>query len=222
MMKRYVLHLLFFLNTALVLVLLWMWFASDGSLRNSRWVAPEPRKVDYAAMLPPLPGAVSADTSQFIAMLDRPLFATSRRPPPPPPPPPPPQAVAPVDNLSTARLVGVFFGDGVGGIILNIAGKHQRVRLNETVDGWQVKSIQARSVLLARGGESRTLPLPRAALNAASAVVPVPVQAMLTTAAPAYSVAPAASPGGADAATAGAQAGAAPSPPRAVFGGTRR
>ncbi len=219
MMKRYALNLLLLLNATLALVLAWMWFAPDGSLRNAHWTAPPPRTANYSAMLPPLPGIASADTSQFIAMLDRPLFSSSRRPPPPPPPPPPAQAQAPVDNLSTARLSGLFFGDGVGGIIINIAGKHRRVRLNEGVDGWLLKSIQERSVTFARGGESRTLPLPRGALTTYTGLAPAPGQAAMNLATPGVSpLTPAAPSGGA--AGAGAPAGAAP--PRAVFGGTRR
>ena len=219
MMKRYALNLLLLLNATLALVLAWMWFAPDGSLRNAHWTAPPPRTANYSAMLPPLPGIASADTSHFIAMLDRPLFSSSRRPPPPPPPPPPAQAQAPVDNLSTARLSGLFFGDGVGGIIINIAGKHRRVRLNEGVDGWLLKSIQERSVTFARGGESRTLPLPRGALTTYTGLAPAPGQAAMNLATPGVSpLTPAAPSGGA--AGAGAPAGAAP--PRAVFGGTRR
>jgi hypothetical protein len=219
MMKRYALNLLLLLNATLALVLAWMWFAPDGSLRNAHWTAPPPRTANYSAMLPPLPGIASADTSQFIAMLDRPLFSSSRRPPPPPPPPPPAQAQAPVDNLSTARLSGLFFGDGVGGIIINIAGKHRRVRLNEGVDGWLLKSIQERSVTFARGDESRTLPLPRGALTTYTGLAPAPGQAAMNLATPGVSpLTPAAPSGGA--AGAGAPAGAAP--PRAVFGGTRR
>ena len=219
MMKRYALNLLLLLNATLALVLAWMWFAPDGSLRNAHWTAPPPRTANYSAMLPPLPGIASADTSQFIAMLDRPLFSSSRRPPPPPPLPPPAQAQAPVDNLSTARLSGLFFGDGVGGIIINIAGKHRRVRLNEGVDGWLLKSIQERSVTFARGGESRTLPLPRGALTTYTGLAPAPGQAAMNLATPGVSpLTPAAPSGGA--AGAGAPAGAAP--PRAVFGGTRR
>ena len=219
MMKRYALNLLLLLNATLALVLAWMWFAPDGSLRNAHWTAPPPRTANYSAMLPPLPGMASADTSQFIAMLDRPLFSSSRRPPPPPPPPPPAQAAAPVDHLSTARLSGLFHGEGVGGIIINIAGKHRRVRLNEGVDGWLVKSIQERSVTFARGGESRTLPLPRGALTTYTGLAPAPGQAAMNLATPGVSpLTPAAPSGGA--AGAGAPAGAAP--PRAVFGGTRR
>ena len=40
MMKRYALNLLLLLNATLALVLAWMWFAPDGSLRNAHWTAP--------------------------------------------------------------------------------------------------------------------------------------------------------------------------------------
>ena len=209
MMKRYALNLLSLLNVALAVVLAGMWFAADGSLRNTHWAAPAPLTASYAAMLPPLPGVASADTSQFIAMLERPLFSPSRRPPPPPPPPTA-LAAAPVDNLSTARLSGLFFGDGVGGIIIHIDGKHRRVRLNDGVDGWLVKSIQDRSVTFARGSESRTLPLPRGALTVNTGLVTAPGLASLNNAPP--GVSPSTDP---------PARGSAP-PSRAVFGGARR
>lgn len=211
MMKRHALNLLILLNVALAVVLARMWFAADGSLRNTHWTAPAPLTANYAAMLPPLPGVASADTSQFIAMLERPLFSPSRRPPPPPPPPTA-LAAAPVDNLSTARLSGLFFGNGVGGIIIHIDGKHRRVRLNEGVDGWLVKSIQERSVTFARGGESRTLPLPRGALTANTGLATAPGLASMNYAPPGVSPSTPADP----------PAGGSAPPPRAVFGGSRR
>lgn len=221
MMKRQALNLLVLLNATFVLMLAWLWFSPDGSLRNIHWTAPPPLTANYSAMLPPLPGAASADTSQFLAMLDRPLFSPSRRPPPPPPPPTPVQAAAPVDSLSTARLSGLFFGDGLGGIIIHIAGKPRRLRLNEDVDGWLLKSVQERSVTFARGGESRTLPLPRGALTTHTGVAPAPGQAGQNNVPPVVPpIIPVATPSGPIGVT--APAGAAPAPPRAVFGGTRR
>ena len=218
MVKRYALHLLILINVALGLTLAWLWFTPDGTLRNTRWQVPAPHATDFAGMLPALPGVASADTSQFIAMLDRPLFSASRRPPPPPPPPPPPQASVPVDHLSTASLSGLFFGDGVGGIILNISGKSRRVRLNEAVDGWTVKSIQGRNVTFARGGESRILQLPRAALATYTGIAGPAGQA--SPAPPAVqSMSPRLSPG--VSAPGGASPDGAPPRSRAVFGGTR-
>lgn len=220
MMKRYALHFLVLINVALALTLAGMWVGPDGTPRNTRWTPPAPHITDFAAMLPVLPGVASVDTSQFLAMLDRPLFSASRRPPPPPPP----QADVPqVDSLSTATLSGLFFGDGVGGIIINIGGKHRRARLNEAIDGWTVKSIQGRAVTFARGGESRVLQLPRAALTAYTGLAPAQGQASANSAGgvtnpkPAGAVPPAAvGDSGGPAATGGA-----PAPLRATFGGRR-
>lgn len=216
MMKRYALHLLFAINVALGLALAWLWVAPDGTLRNTHWKVPAPQTADFAGMLPALPGVASADTSQFIAMLDRPLFSSSRRPPPPPPPPQT-QASAPVDSLSTASLSGLFFGDGGGGIILNISGKSRRVRLNDTVDGWTVKSIEGRSVTFVRGGENRILQLPRAVLSTYTGIPLPPGQSLPLPAAQPAS--PRLSPGAPG--PGGASPDGVPAPPRATFGGRR-
>lgn len=162
MMKRYTLQALIAVNLFLALVLATMWFTPEANLRNSRWSPPAPRTTDFAGMLPTLPGVASADTSQFIAMLDRPLFSPTRRPPPPPPPP---QAEAPVDNLSTATISGVYSGGGQAGVIMSIAGKSRRVQQNQAIEGWILKSIQGRSATFSRGGETRVLQLPKATLT---------------------------------------------------------
>lgn len=181
-MKRHALTLLALLNAALVLALAFLWVAGDGSLRNVRWEPPVPVTSDYLQMLPALPERTPVDTSRFMVLLERPLFALTRRPPPPPPPP---AAEAPSDNLSTARLSGVFTGAGAGGVIINIAGKNRRVRLNELVDGWVLQSIQGRSVTFANGGQSRVLQLPRASLATFSGQAqPVAAPSLATVAPP--------------------------------------
>ena len=203
-MKRYVPHFLGLLNVGLVLALLWLWFTPTGALRNVHWQPPQAQKTDFSTMIPVLSGIVSPDTSRFIAMLDRPLFSMTRRPPPPPPP----VAAEPVvDNLTTARLLGVFQGAQGGGIILHIAGKDRRVRVNELVDGWTVQTIQGRDVIFARSGKTRTLTLSRAALTAYTGAPIPPFQGAVST----QSIESTAPP--------------APSPPKAaskaVFGGSR-
>ena len=182
-MKRYVLAMLLVLNVALAVALAALWFSMDGGLRNIHWVAPEPIKNDYLQMLPSLPERQPIDTNRFLVLLERPLFQLTRRPPPPPPPP---AAVveAPVDNLSTAQLSGVVAGDGGASIIITMAGKARRVRLNEAVDGWVLQSIQGRSVTFASGGQTRTLQLPRAAVTSFSGAAP-PVPAAPPPAPPA-------------------------------------
>ncbi|PJI99197.1 hypothetical protein CLU85_4039 [Acidovorax sp. 69] len=168
-MKKYSLHVLVFINVALALVLASLWIDKSGHLRNIHWKAPPPQTVDYASMVPVLPRSVPTDTGQFIAMLDRPVFSPTRRPPPPPPPP---EEKAPVDNLSTAQLSGLFQGGGDGGVIIQIAGKHKRVRLREVVEGWTLSAIQDRSVTFTLGGQSRVLQLPRAALTSYTGLPP--------------------------------------------------
>lgn len=216
-MKRYALHFVALLSAALMLLLLSMWFTSSGTVRNVHWQPPKARNTDFAAVLPALPGVASADISQFVAMLDRPLFSTTRRPPPPPPPP---EAAAPVDNLSTARLSGIFEGAGGGGIIINIAGKDQRVRLKEALDGWSLQSIAGRNVTFARSGQTRVLTLPRAALTTYTGAAPqtspaAPLQ-------PYSSLAPNSSPTPASSMAAPLpQQQQQQAPPKASFGGSR-
>ena len=218
-MRRYAPHFLLVVNAALVLCLLWLWFTPDGALRNVHWQPPAAQKSDFAAMLPALPGVAPADTSHFIAMLDRPLFSMTRRPPPPPPPPSSEES-APVDTLTTARLSGVFEGAGGGGIIINIAGKDRRARLNEVVEGWKVQTIAGRNVTFARNGQTRQLTLPRAALTTYTGLAPAPQPALAAAQAPS-TLQESAAGGSTD-------APATPAPqqpqtaPKATFGGSRR
>lgn len=164
-MKRYALHLLTGLAIGLALVLAALWFRPDSTVRNGTWVPPEPLRADYQAMLPTLPGVGSADTSRFVAMLDRPIFSVTRRPPPPPPPPEAAQPPPPPDNLSTARISGMFQGNGAGGVIILVAGKQQRAQINDLVDGWTLKAIQGQSATFVRGGQQRVLTLQRSLLQ---------------------------------------------------------
>lgn len=160
-MKRYAMGALGALNLALAVGLAAAWLNPDGSLRNVHWSQPEPVTVDYLTSVPLLPARASTDMGRVISMTDRPLFSPTRRPPPPPPPTVAPEDV-PVDNLSTARILGVYEGSGVGGIVVNVAGKNRRIRLHESVDGWTLKSIQGKAVVFERSGQTRTLQLTRA------------------------------------------------------------
>lgn len=175
-MKRHALALLCVINALLAVGLGALWFQSDGTLRNAQWHPPEPVNADYIAMVPSLPARKQVETARLMAMLERPLFSSTRRPPPPTAP----EAAIPVDNLSSARLLGVFEGAQTSGAILQVAGKSRRVRLNESVDGWVLQSVQGRAVTFASGGQTRTLPLIRAPVNsptssiAPAAPAPVP------------------------------------------------
>lgn len=169
-MKRHALGILVLLNVGLACVLAALWLEPDGTVRNARWQAPAPIQSNYLEMLPVLPERSAVDTSQFLALLERPLFSMTRRPPPPPPPPQPPAPPPPVDHLATAKLYGAFAGENTGGVILQISGKTRRLRLNEALDGWVLQAIQPRSVTLTRNGETRVLQLSRAAVSTYSGV----------------------------------------------------
>lgn len=217
-LKRYVLPLLVLINLALAGVLAWLWFTPEGELKNTHWDRPSAQKSDFASMMPPLPVIAPADTGQFMALLDRPLFSLTRRPPPPPPPPAPPP---PVDHLSTAKLMGIVDGGTTGGIIINIAGANRRVRLNEQVDGWVVKSVQGRQVTFNRGGETRTLQLQRSKVSTyTGAAMPAPAQPTAAQPGQPIEAAPNSAP---SSAPNPAPAPAAPATPlRPTFGATRR
>ncbi|WP_211250428.1 hypothetical protein [Simplicispira psychrophila] len=210
-MKRHVLTALALINVALIAVLAALWFNSNGSLRNVHWIAPAAIKNDYLQMLPALPERKPVDTNRFLALLERPLFQPTRRPPPPPPPP---SAVveAPVDTLSTAQLSGVVTGEHTASIIITVAGKARRLRLNESLDGWTLQSIQGRSVTFAGGGQTRVLQLTRAAVatfSGAALTMPAPPAPSAKVASPAS-----APPAQAAVLTAPDAALAAPKPPR--------
>lgn len=162
-MRRVALPLLVILNTGLLCLLAWVWFTPDGQLRGMRWQSPEPVKVDLQALLPVLPGQAQADTSQFLGMLERPLFSPTRRPPPPPPPPKA-EVPEPVNRFAQAKLTGLFEGEGVGGVIINYDGKDRRVPLNGTLDGWKLQSVSGAQAVFAQAGQTRSVPLQRATL----------------------------------------------------------
>ncbi len=194
-MKRYALAVLCVVNGLLALGLAALWFQPDGSLRNSHWQTPEPVNADYLTMVPSLPARRPVETGRLMVMLERPLFSSTRRPPPPVVP----EAPIPVDNLSTARLLGVFEGAQASGAILQVAGKNRRVRLNESVDGWVLQSVQRRAVTFASGDQTRTLSLMRSLVNtgpgmampAVPAPAPPPASSLSTGAASATNPAPA-------------------------------
>lgn len=174
-MKRHVLAVLCVVNALLALGLAALWFQPDGGLRNAHWHTPAPVEADYLAMVPSLPARKSVETGRLMAMLERPLFSSNRRPPPPVVP----EAPIPVDNLSTARLLGVFEGAQANGAILQVAGKNRRVRLNESVDGWVLQSVQRRAVTFASGDQTRTLSLARSLVNTGPATaMPAPAAPM--------------------------------------------
>ena len=218
-MKRHALTILVALNVALTMVLAALWLKPDGSVRNIHWAEPAPLTNDYLQMLPTLPARQQVDTNRFLALLERPLFQLTRRPPPPPPPVPTVAAPEAVDNLSTAQLSGVVAGEKTASIIITMAGKARRVRLNDSVDGWILQSIQGRSVIFSSGGQTRVQQLPRAAVaNFSGAALPVALPAPPAPAPPPEQSATPVMPSGNAAATAADTSAAPPRRPRFTSG----
>lgn len=161
--------------------LAWMWFDQHAQLRNLAWVAPKALPPDIKVPVgPPKVGLIAGDAS-FAAILERPLFAPDRRPPPPPPPPTRPP---PPDPLANIQIQGIFFGANAG-IIARVEGKMRRVKINETIGPWTLKSIDGRVVTFGQGSESRQLRLSYARLDAPVA------QAVAASAPPAKATVPA-------------------------------
>lgn len=170
MIKRFILPILIGGNLCFAGTLAWMWVTPKGQWRNVHWVAPVAKEADVSSGLPSSAQTVPIENSRVIGLLDRPLFALTRRPPPPPPPPP---VAPPVDVLSNARVVAVYAGPGGGGVVLNLAGKSRRVRLNENIEGWTLQSIDGRNATFTSSGQNRSLQLGRAALTASSGAKPL-------------------------------------------------
>ena len=153
-------RILLVLNLLLAGGLAWLWFDENGHPRDLAWTPPAPLAPEIAR--PPKKtsdttwgSASAANPSQYLALLERPLFAPDRRPPPPPAPP---AAPPPPDPLANIQITGVFTGD-LAGIIANVDGKARRIRVNDNVGAWTLKSVAGRDVTFAQGSDSRQLRL---------------------------------------------------------------
>ncbi|MDD2919851.1 hypothetical protein [Rhodoferax sp.] len=145
--------------------LAWLWFDQNAQLRHVTWVAPKALPPDISVPVGPTRvDAAANDPSRFAAVLERPIFAPDRRPPPPPPAPTPPP---PPDPLANIHLHGIFSGENAG-IIARVEDKMRRVKINETIGSWTLKSIDDRDVTFTQGTTSRKLHLSYARLNAVS------------------------------------------------------
>ncbi len=168
-MRRHLSLLLLILNAVLLACLVWMWLRPDGSLKNAHWQMPSPQKSNIEELIPAIGKPQVMEQAQFLAMLDRPLFAPTRRPPPPPKPegkseeaPPPPP-----DYLEKAMLTGVYFSEDrkTGGIIIRYKDKDKSLPLQGMLDGWKLSSVADNRVYFSRGFETREIVLQKAKLQ---------------------------------------------------------
>lgn len=198
-------------NTLLATALGWLWFDQNGKLRNVHWRQPPLVKPDVT--LPPDPkGDKPVDVSQFMVLLDRPVFSSTRRPPPPPPPPaPPPPPPPPPDPLDTTQIMGVFGSGTTGGVLARVDGRMRRIAIGESIGQWVLKNVGARDVRFERGADSRAVGL---SVSRLSTAITTPLQVgQLGSASSAASTPPSASRPAVPAVP--------PPPVRATFGGSR-
>jgi hypothetical protein len=136
-----------------------LWLDEQGQWRNIGWTAPIAIAPDIKVPVNPL--SVMRSTSaaaSYASIQERPLFAPDRRPPPPPPPPAPP------DPFIGIQIYGIFSGNN-GGILARVEGKVRRVRFNESIGGWTLKSVSGRQINFVQGEQTRQLRLEYSKLN---------------------------------------------------------
>ena len=153
----------------------------QGTLsRPAREVAPPPPKAGIVLRSGnPLWGI---PLRQFTASVARPLFAPTRRPPPPPvaavsqaPPPPPPKPEPDKPLLSLVGTVALGASDGIGLFIDQNAKSVVRLKMGEGHQGWILRNVQRRAVLLEKGREKVLLMLPETKMSFASTTPAAPV-----------------------------------------------
>ncbi len=83
-------------------------------------------------------------TSDFKAIVERPLFSQTRRPSPPPEPAPPAIAAkqeAPAAPLA-ATLIGILISPDIRSAVLRMAdGKNVTIMEGDSVDGWKLSEV---------------------------------------------------------------------------------
>jgi len=139
--------------------LAWIWVDRTGQLRNVTWTPPRPLPPEIK--IPSMNAQASADSATDLAsILARPVFAPDRRPPPPPAPPAP---TPPPDPLANIQIQGIFSGTNAG-ILARVDGKTRRIKVNDAVGPWTLKSVEGREVTFGQGEETRKLRLDYARL----------------------------------------------------------
>lgn len=170
-MRRIAIPLLALVDFALLAGLLFLWVDPSGQVRDFHWSPPNPTPLNISALSPVDEGRTKEGEGQFIAILERPIFSPIRRQPPPPPPPAPPP---PPDPFASVQLYGIFAGSADAGIFARIDGKVRRVKLNENIGAWTLKTVDNRDATFERESETRVLKLVHVRHSEPPKSVPVP------------------------------------------------
>jgi len=135
-----------------------LWLDEHGQWRNITWAVPVAIAPDIKAPVNPLSGIRGTAPISYASIQERPLFTPDRRPPPPPPPPAPP------DPFIGIQIFGIYTGSN-GGILARIEGRVRRVKFNESIGGWTLKSVEGRQINFVQGEQTRQLRLEYSKLN---------------------------------------------------------
>lgn len=131
-------------------------------------LAPEPAPPD-PLLEAPLGNATEQFTvgplEQYQETIERPLFASTRRPPPPPQP----DAPAPVEITEPEPederdffLLGVMLTpDATMALLKDDRGNISRLRIGEKIGDWQLEQVNPENVVLRHGARVKELPLLR-------------------------------------------------------------
>ena len=180
-MNRRATSILLGVNGVLAAGLALLWLGPGSSTAWERPAAQAPNLDDaLAAILRPRPEVAA----EFPRIVERPLFAATRRPPEPPsadpknaeePPPPPPV------ELDKLRMFGTINGPTMQGILAEVEGESRFIRTGEKVGDWTLRQISSSEATFAKGDEQRVVPLPLAQVPTspatAAAAPPTPARA---------------------------------------------
>jgi type II secretory pathway component PulC len=121
----------------------------------------EPARVETASPAGVINPLAAPSLDRLSATRERPLFTPSRRAAPPPPPVASPAPIESVAALPQIALVGVVISvQGPRAVINDMAlNKIVRVRIGDEIDGWIVRQIEERLLVLSRDGRSTSYKL---------------------------------------------------------------
>lgn len=151
----------FFLTGILLILTSWL-----GALLTGEWLHLRARPAgknptETSAKPTEAEAGLTPDTftlpgvGEYPQVVERPLFLESRRPPPPkseeppaPESPPPPEKATPV----TFKVMGILSTpEGRMALIADAKGKYKRLKVKDSLDGWQIADIKPDRLLIQQG-----------------------------------------------------------------------
>lgn len=157
-MNRRLTLLLVAVNLGLAMVLAWQWLSPAGQ-RNTHWTAPAPVVPQLGAGSAGMQPGQESDAVRLAAVLERPVFAVTRRPLPPPKAAAAAPVAAPPDPLDSVHVFGMFDGADGGGLIVRADGKTRRLKVSESLGEWRLKEVRGSNAVFVRAGQTRVVPL---------------------------------------------------------------